>query len=56
MVGGRYTIRVAIGGVTTGAADVDALWDLLRGCAERVTRRVETSGDVSGAAHPVSPL
>jgi len=56
VVGGRYTIRVAIGGVTTGAADVDALWDLLRGCAERVTRRVETSGDVSGAAHPVSPL
>ena len=26
-------IRVAIGGVTTGAADVDALWDLLRSTA-----------------------
>ena len=30
VVGGRYAIRVAIGGVTTGAADVDALWELLR--------------------------
>jgi len=30
VVDGRYTIRVAIGGVTTGPADVDALWDLLR--------------------------
>ena len=30
VVDGRYTIRVAVGGVTTGPADVDALWDLLR--------------------------
>jgi aromatic-L-amino-acid decarboxylase len=30
VVGGRYAIRVAIGGVTTARADVDALWELLR--------------------------
>ena len=30
VVGGRYAIRVAVGGVTTGRADLDALWDLLR--------------------------
>jgi aromatic-L-amino-acid/L-tryptophan decarboxylase len=28
-VGGRFTLRVAIGGVRTDAAAVDALWDLL---------------------------
>lgn len=33
VVDGRYAIRVAIGGVTTGAADVDALWELLRSTA-----------------------
>jgi aromatic-L-amino-acid/L-tryptophan decarboxylase len=33
VVDGRYAIRVAIGGVTTGAVDVDALWDLLRSTA-----------------------
>ena len=33
VVDGRYVIRVAIGGVTTGAADVDALWELLRSTA-----------------------
>jgi hypothetical protein len=36
-VDGRYAIRVAIGGVTTGAADVDALWALLRSTAARLT-------------------
>ena len=30
VVDGRYAIRVAIGGVTTARADVDALWELLR--------------------------
>ena len=30
VVGGRYAIRVAVGGVTTGRADLDALWELLR--------------------------
>jgi aromatic-L-amino-acid decarboxylase len=30
VVGGRYAIRVAIGGVATTRADVDTLWDLLR--------------------------
>jgi aromatic-L-amino-acid decarboxylase len=30
VVGGRYAIRVAVGGVTTARADLDALWDLLR--------------------------
>ena len=30
VVDGRYTIRVAIGGMTTERADVDALWELLR--------------------------
>jgi aromatic-L-amino-acid decarboxylase len=29
-VDGRYALRVAIGSVATGRADVDALWDLLR--------------------------
>lgn len=33
VVDGRYAIRVAIGGVATTAADVDALWDLLRSTA-----------------------
>jgi aromatic-L-amino-acid decarboxylase len=30
VVGGQYAIRVAIGGVTTGADDLDALWKQLR--------------------------
>jgi aromatic-L-amino-acid decarboxylase len=30
VVGGRYAIRVAIGGVATARSDVDALWELLR--------------------------
>jgi aromatic-L-amino-acid decarboxylase len=30
VVDGRYAVRVAIGGVTTGRADVDALWELVR--------------------------
>ena len=33
VVDGRYAIRVAIGGVTTGAAEVNALWDMLRSTA-----------------------
>ena len=33
VVDGRYTIRVAIGGVTTTREDVDALWDQLRSTA-----------------------
>jgi aromatic-L-amino-acid/L-tryptophan decarboxylase len=32
-VDGRYAIRVAIGGLTTGRAEVDALWQQLRACA-----------------------
>lgn len=46
VVDGRYTIRVAIGGVTTRAADVDALWDLLRATAAGL--RTRTSGPVVG--------
>jgi aromatic-L-amino-acid/L-tryptophan decarboxylase len=30
VVGGRYAIRVAVGGVATTRADVDTLWELLR--------------------------
>ena len=37
VVGGRYAIRVAVGGVTTTRADVDALWELLRGAAATIT-------------------
>ena len=33
VVDGRYTIRVAIGGVTTAREHVDALWDQLRSTA-----------------------
>jgi hypothetical protein len=29
-VDGRYVLRVAIGSVATGRADVDELWELLR--------------------------
>jgi aromatic-L-amino-acid/L-tryptophan decarboxylase len=36
VVDGRYAIRVAIGGVTTGKADVDALWTLLRSTAAKL--------------------
>jgi aromatic-L-amino-acid/L-tryptophan decarboxylase len=43
VVDGRYAIRVAIGGVTTGAADVDALWELLRATATEVRAPVPTS-------------
>ena len=39
VVDGRYAIRVAIGGVTTGREHVDALWDLLRSTADRAPRR-----------------
>ena len=35
VVDGRYAIRVAIGGVATGSAEVDALWEQLRGTAAR---------------------
>ena len=30
VVGGRYTVRVAFGAVTTGPTDLEALWELLR--------------------------
>jgi aromatic-L-amino-acid decarboxylase len=43
VVDGRYAIRVAIGGVTTGAGDVDALWELLRTTAAEVRAPVPTS-------------
>jgi len=43
VVDGRYAIRVAIGGVTTGAGDVDALWELLRTTAGEVRAPVPTS-------------
>jgi aromatic-L-amino-acid decarboxylase len=33
VVDGRYTIRVAIGGVTTTREHVDALWNQLRSTA-----------------------
>jgi aromatic-L-amino-acid decarboxylase len=36
VVDGRYAIRVAIGGVTTGPDDVDALWKLLCATAAEV--------------------
>jgi aromatic-L-amino-acid decarboxylase len=36
VVDGRYAIRVAVGGVTTGSAEVDALWELLRTTAARI--------------------
>jgi aromatic-L-amino-acid decarboxylase len=38
VVDGRYAVRVAIGGVTTGRADVDALWELLRTTAADLRR------------------
>jgi aromatic-L-amino-acid decarboxylase len=47
VVDGRYTIRVAIGGVATTAADVDALWDLLRSKAHELCP-VPTTGTVVG--------
>jgi aromatic-L-amino-acid/L-tryptophan decarboxylase len=43
VVGGRYAIRVAIGGVTTGGDDVDALWELLRATAAEVRAAASTS-------------
>jgi aromatic-L-amino-acid decarboxylase len=43
VVGGRYAIRVAIGGVTTGGDDVDALWELLRATAAEVRAAATTS-------------
>jgi aromatic-L-amino-acid decarboxylase len=36
VVDGRYAIRVAVGGVTTGSAEVDALWELLCTTAARI--------------------
>jgi len=42
VVGGRYAIRVAVGGVTTGREHVDALWDLLRTTAGPCTPPVTT--------------
>jgi aromatic-L-amino-acid decarboxylase len=39
VVDGRYAIRVAIGGVTTGRQDLDALWSLLRETASADMRR-----------------
>jgi aromatic-L-amino-acid decarboxylase len=44
VIDGRYAIRVAIGGVTTGREHVDALWDLLRStAAEQHTAPTGTS-------------
>jgi aromatic-L-amino-acid decarboxylase len=40
VVDGRYAIRVAIGGLTTDRADVDALWDLLRTTAAHQATRL----------------
>ena len=37
VVDGRYAIRVAVGGVTTGPANVDELWNLLRTTAIATT-------------------
>ncbi len=37
VVDGRYAIRVAIGGVSTGREDVDALCDLLRSTAAELS-------------------
>ena len=50
VVGGRYAIRVAVGGVTTDREHVDALWDLLRATADPCTPPVTTppSGTVAG--------
>ncbi len=50
VVDGRYAIRVAIGGVTTGREHVDALWDLLRSTADLHTplATTPTSGTVVG--------
>ena len=45
VVDGRYAIRVAIGGVTTGREHVDALWDLLRSTAADLGDRAHTSPD-----------
>ena len=50
VVDGRYAIRVAIGGVTTGREHVDALWDLLRSTADLHTplATTPTSGTIVG--------
>jgi len=56
VVDGRFAIRVAVGGVTTGRDHVDALWDLLRSCAGRVAGQADDGDEVSGAPRRVSPL
>jgi aromatic-L-amino-acid decarboxylase len=50
VVDGRYALRVAVGGVTTGRADVDALWELLRTTAAGLPRTA-----VSRSARPPAP-
>jgi len=44
VVDGRYAIRVAVGGMTTERADVDALWELLR------TTAADLRGPTSGTS------
>jgi aromatic-L-amino-acid decarboxylase len=44
VVDGRYAIRVAVGGVTTGSAEADALWELLCGTAARIRAAVAGTG------------
>jgi aromatic-L-amino-acid decarboxylase len=46
VVDGRYAIRVAVGGVSTTRADVDALWELLRTTAAAL-RPARSTGPVT---------
>jgi aromatic-L-amino-acid decarboxylase len=50
VVDGRYVIRVAVGGVTTSRADVDALWALLRSTAAELRAGGAAAGNGAGTS------
>ena len=50
VVDGRYTIRVAIGGVATDGATVDALWRQLRDITDTLRPRSLAIGAPGGRA------